>query len=130
MARFVKLTFVDGTPMHINAEHVTHFYSETGRTVIRFDAPWLDESDCVRVAESLDEVAALLSGQEPRAEPLLGWEEKHVHDPENDPAGIFRRRWYCPYCGEWSSYGMTPYCPFCGHAVLITDKRKEEEEHE
>ena len=128
MARFVKLTFVDGTPMHINAEHVTHFYSdchsETGSTAIYL----LDES-YVRVTESLDEVEALLSG-DVETEPLLGWEEKHVHDPENDPAGIFRRRWYCPYCGGWSSYGMTPYCPFCGHAVLMTDKREEEEEHE
>lgn len=126
MARFVKLTFGDGTPGHINAEHVTHFYSEAEKTVIRFDAPWNDESDFIRVTESLDEVAALLRG-DVEAEPLLGWEEKHVHDPESDPAGIFCRRFYCPYCGAWTSYGKTPYCPFCGHAVLMTDKSEEEE---
>lgn len=126
MARFVKLTFGDGTHGHINAEHVTHFYSEAEKTVIRFDAPWLDESDCVRVKESLDEVAGLLSGEGSDLEPPMAWEYKYVEDREHDPMGLFRRRWYCPKCGNWTSFGVTPYCPWCGKP-LLPPKQSEEE---
>ena len=127
MARFVKLT-MGGDPVHINAEHVTHFYSdchsETGSTAIYL----LDES-YVRVTESLDEVEALLSG-EADTEPLLAWKEEVVDDREHDPMGLFRRRFYCPYCGAWTSYGRPPYCPYCGHAVATTNRRKEAQEHD
>ena len=129
MARFVKLTMRSGDTVYVNADHVTHFYSDAEKTVIRFDAPWLDESDCVRVKESLDEVAGLLSG-EADTEPLLAWKEEVVDDREHDPMGLFRRRFYCPYCGAWTSYGRPPYCPYCGHAVATTNRRKEAQEHD
>ena len=126
MARFVKLTMRSGDTVYVNAEHVTHFYSEAEKTVIRFDAPWNDESDFIRVTESLDEVAALLSGEEPKAEPLLAWKEEVVDDREHDPMGLFRRRLYCPKCGNWTSFGVTPYCPWCGKP-LLPPKQSEEE---
>ena len=40
------------------------------------------------------------------------WEEKIV-ESEDDPCGLFRRRWYCSSCGDWQTYG-TDYCPMCG----------------
>lgn len=42
------------------------------------------------------------------------WEERIVEDRENDPVGLFRRRFYCSACGEWQTYGATRYCPDCG----------------
>lgn len=41
------------------------------------------------------------------------WEERIV-ESEDDPCGLFRRRWYCSSCGEWQTYGKTDYCPMCG----------------
>ena len=34
-----------------------------------------------------------------------------------------RVRFYCSSCGEWQTYGETPYCPYCGCEMEI-------EEHE
>ena len=41
------------------------------------------------------------------------WEKRIVED-ENDPYGLFRKRFYCSSCGEWQTYGMTNFCPACG----------------
>ena len=36
----------------------------------------------------------------------------------NDPDRTWdRRRFYCPHCGDWQTYGQTPYCPYCGKPV-------------
>ena len=38
------------------------------------------------------------------------WEERYIED-ENP---MFRRRFYCSRCGEWTTHGKTRYCPNCG----------------
>ena len=38
------------------------------------------------------------------------WEERIVDD-ENPR---FTRRFYCSKCGNWETWGKTPYCPYCG----------------
>ena len=38
------------------------------------------------------------------------WEERIVDD-ENP---LFRRRFYCTRCGEWTTHGKTRFCPNCG----------------
>lgn len=45
-----------------------------------------------------------------------GWIEKNVDDP-CDPYGFFKRRFFCPHCGRWQTYGKTPFCPYCGERV-------------
>ncbi len=38
------------------------------------------------------------------------WTEVELED-----GGMFmNRRWYCGDCGEWNTYGETPFCPYCG----------------
>ena len=27
---------------------------------------------------------------------------------------LFQRKWSCSACGDWNTYGRTPYCPNCG----------------
>ena len=49
------------------------------------------------------------------------WEQRIVDD------GVFayphfRRRWYCSECGEWQTYGKTPYCPYCGAKMEANDE--------
>ena len=41
------------------------------------------------------------------------WEERIVED-EYDKYGLFRRRFYCSACGDWTTQGKTKYCPNCG----------------
>ena len=43
------------------------------------------------------------------------WTE--VNDPNESP--YFRRRWYCSSCGDWQTYGDTPYCPSCGARMEV-----------
>ena len=44
------------------------------------------------------------------------WEERIV-ESEDDPCGLFRRRFYCSSCGDWQTYGKTDYCPMCGASM-------------
>ena len=53
------------------------------------------------------------------------WEERIVEDREKDPVGLFRRRFYCPFCGEWQTYGVTRYCPECGAEMEIEEMEEE-----
>jgi len=32
------------------------------------------------------------------------------------------RRFVCPHCGDWQTYGQTPFCPYCGKPVEKNDK--------
>lgn len=41
------------------------------------------------------------------------WDERIVED-ENDKYGLFRRRFYCSACGDWTTHGKSAYCPHCG----------------
>lgn len=44
----------------------------------------------------------------------------------NDPTRSFDKwRWVCPYCGDWQTYGETPYCPYCGHKVEKNEEKSE-----
>ena len=38
------------------------------------------------------------------------WEERYTDDANP----MFRRRFYCSRCGEWTTHGKTRYCPNCG----------------
>lgn len=33
------------------------------------------------------------------------------------------RRFVCPYCSKWQTYGETPYCPYCGHKVEKNEEK-------
>ena len=47
-------------------------------------------------------------------QPKFGfWDEMIVED-ESDKYGLFRRRFYCSACGDWTTQGKTKYCPNCG----------------
>lgn len=48
------------------------------------------------------------------------WDFRIVDDDPFDQSGLFRRRYYCPNCGDWQTYGATKYCPNCG-ANMSTD---------
>lgn len=38
------------------------------------------------------------------------WIELNIED-----ADLFmKRRFYCGDCGDWNTYGKTPFCPYCG----------------
>ena len=49
---------------------------------------------------------------------LLEWVEK------NDEKDDFwcQRKFMCPYCGVWQTYGKTPYCPMCGKKINIEEE--------
>lgn len=36
------------------------------------------------------------------------------------------RRFVCPHCGDWQTYGQTPFCPYCGKPVEKNDKESAE----
>ena len=55
------------------------------------------------------------------AKDRLKWEERIVTDDPLDKYGIFRRRWYCPVCDEWQTYGPTPFCANCGANMKVWD---------
>lgn len=38
------------------------------------------------------------------------WEERYIEDANP----MFRRRFYCSRCGDWTTHGKTRYCPNCG----------------
>lgn len=44
---------------------------------------------------------------------LLKWIE--VIDEKDD--FWCKRKFVCPYCEEWQTYGKTPYCPYCGRKI-------------
>lgn len=50
------------------------------------------------------------------------WEERYIDDANP----MFRRRFYCSRCGEWTTYGKTRYCPNCGARMANEQKRNEE----
>lgn len=45
------------------------------------------------------------------------WTEVYLDD-----ANMFmKRRWYCGDCGEWNTYGETPFCPYCGEEKKVIE---------
>lgn len=48
------------------------------------------------------------------------WEERYIEDANP----LFRRRFYCSRCGNWTTYGKTLYCPNCG-AKMDGEKKHE-----
>lgn len=42
------------------------------------------------------------------------WDFRLVEDDPTDIHGFFRKRFYCPSCGDWQTYGATRFCPNCG----------------
>lgn len=34
---------------------------------------------------------------------------------------LMKRRCYCGDCGDWNTYGMTPYCPYCGKEKKVIE---------
>ena len=81
-----------------------------------------DESYTIRLYQdgtawwSVDQYGAKQGLCQSREEDLKTgeWVEKYLED--EDP--LFRRRFYCTACGEWTTYGKTNYCPNCGAAMV------------
>ena len=48
------------------------------------------------------------------------WEERYIEDANP----MFRRRFYCSRCGEWTTHGKTRYCPNCGAVMYGKEKDK------
>lgn len=67
-----------------------------------------------RLREEVDAVIGDYPDADVQPVPNGSWEERLVDDPEFDPYGFFRRRWYCSTCGRWQSHGAAKYCPNCG----------------
>ena len=44
---------------------------------------------------------------------------------KNEPHALFRKKWYCPDCGMWQTYGETRYCMNCG--ALMETKGEDNE---
>ena len=40
------------------------------------------------------------------------------------------RRFYCPACGRWQTYGESEYCPLCGARVMSKQIRQKVREYE
>lgn len=43
-----------------------------------------------------------------------------VYDKGADP--FMRRKYYCSHCGDWNTYGETPYCMWCGWPMSVEKK--------
>lgn len=43
---------------------------------------------------------------------------------------FFKKRWVCSECGEWQTYGETPYCPYCGTKMKVKKKSWEVTDNE
>lgn len=43
------------------------------------------------------------------------WDFRIIENDPLDRCGLFRKRYYCPACGVWQSYGATKFCPDCGY---------------
>ena len=126
MADFIRFQ-ADDRPILVNAENITSVfapideyvsdrtkfiqtpvYSKT-RTSINFPG---NDDNFIIVDEPFEQVCDKLNiGGKPETGT---WVLKTVEDEENDPYGIFKRRWYCSACGGWQTYGQTRYCPNCG----------------
>ena len=53
------------------------------------------------------------------------WQERTVPLDREKLSNLWSlRRWYCPECEKWQTYGETPYCPYCG-AHLMDDGDEE-----
>ena len=70
------------------------------------DADTADET--YYVDESPDEIMALIEGGRGV------WTHRRVQDDKTDPYGFFRDRFYCSRCGDYQTYGATPFCCNCG----------------
>ena len=77
------------------------------------------DKDCL-IQQQMDEIERLRRDvkkqQEKMFELAKGLPKKGKwsvqYDPDDNP--LFRRKFVCSACGEWTSYGMSDYCPNCG----------------
>lgn len=75
-----------------------------------------DDGTCRKMDIDLTKMLDELKNEPPaEVRPVVRghWVEKYEEDTENDPYGLFRKRWYCSVCGRWQTYGKTIYCPRC-----------------
>jgi len=42
------------------------------------------------------------------------WIVEYESENGSDSYGLFSRRYKCPICGDWQTYGKTKNCPNCG----------------
>jgi len=52
------------------------------------------------------------------------WDFRIVDDDTIGHNGFFRKRFYCPACGVWQTYGATKFCPNCGHNMFPDESPK------
>lgn len=45
------------------------------------------------------------------------WTEVYL----DDASMFMKRRLYCGDCGEWNTYGETPFCPYCGKEKKVIE---------
>ena len=55
-----------------------------------------------------------------RGDNLMPGEWTEVYIDEAMP--MFKRRYYCGDCGEYNTYGYTPFCPYCGMRKRVAGK--------
>lgn len=68
-----------------------------------------------------NDIINILTEVEKTEFPIRGnWEERYVEDSHP----IFRKRFYCSRCGNWTTHGKSKYCPNCGAFM------REEEDNE
>ena len=53
------------------------------------------------------------------------WIVEYESENGSDSYGLFSRRYRCPKCGDWQTYGMTEYCPNCGKPMAEEVKEGE-----
>lgn len=78
------------------------------------DALEAAEAEKVRLNTKCADLQSQINSMENEIEELLPkdgeWEERYIEDANP----MFRRRFYCSRCGEWTTHGKTRYCPNCG----------------
>lgn len=91
------------------------------------DADWLKNKATPRdrngITEFITSVLFGLINQAPtiEAEPVRHGSWSETYDPGD---GFMAKKYYCSACGDWNTYGKSPYCPACGAKMEVNGEEK------